>query len=130
VNLFDDLCKKYQDKQFWSIAHSVESDNYDTGGEPRKPRKPWIGKVSVRNRPGGVVLQLHAFNGVTGMIDEDTNAYAIVEESELYETEEAAQEAYAAELGRYVNYRVEELSELMREFTDLAWPAIQPGALQ
>jgi len=87
-----------EDKVYWSIKHSLETECYIIGAYP--PRTPWKGKLYDNGRGR---WQLHSFREDTGEIDHDSNAYAGVEEKDLFETYEAAKQAYLVKAKRYLD---------------------------
>jgi hypothetical protein len=103
---------------YWSVAHSMETMNYNDGGTPLAPRRPWRGKLRIEQRAGGVAFLLCTVRSDTGEIDEDSNAIACVSSGDLYPDEEAAGHRFIEDSRRYVNSLTDKISECFGEMTD------------
>jgi len=65
------------------------------------------------------VLKLHRFHPLTGEIDDDPNAYAIVKESDLFRSEEDAMKAYQNSLKQLRERLEEEIASLTEEINQI-----------
>lgn len=93
-------------KVYWCIQPSIESANY----MQCDPRQPWQGKADIQHRPGGTVVVLHSWNGKE--LNCDSNASAIINrpEQQLFETEDAAADAYIDAMLQHIKWLADGLS--------------------
>ncbi len=89
---------------YWCIKPSIESESYDNPSV----RRPWRGVLTSANRLSYISRD--------GVVDSDSYVTAIVDDKDLFETEEAATGAFISarkwEIHRLLNLIAEKLADM------------------
>jgi len=108
---------KYEDLKineiYWTCNPSVESQSHNPDAPPRRPYKVMV--AWDHGIVGDPCLYGYRFNETTGVKDNDTNAKAIVEPEDLFESKGEAKTFYLEKMMDRVEKLALQIKDILKE---------------